>query len=712
MTVIETRSLDPSTHMPAPAMPWGEASDRRDVWPSAAQELLLRAALTPDERALAAWREIRSQIDIATLDGTTQALLPVLRRNLLALGVEDELINLFKGVHRYSWARNQMLLAPMMPVVAALERAGVQTMLLKGAAFVADRRLDAGMRSMNDVDVLVRSDRVGEAIAVLLQSGLAPVGEVPPWYVEEYAPRFVPSHGFRDALDRQLDLHWHVLHASCQAGADDEFWAAAQEIELLGVPTRALCPSDELLLVILHGLRWNALPTYRWVVDAALLCSGAIGAIDYGRLAEQALLRRVSVALEAGLGYLRRVLCIPVPESCLKALAAARPSRLERLEFEAQITQPRRRSRRQWEVIYHQQHVRRELPLGRRPTLPAHLAVARTRLGIESMRDLRHVRSGGAPGPSRPDSEMAAAVGVGAEHAGLVAELGEPVELGDPESARACSAYGTWRAEGPGCWIAGEEARLVLLLTEPARGSLILEISADGFLPEGIDGQRLGVAVNGVEVAELQMSLGHSLCGEVIHLPAAAVRGCQRLELVLRAPDAVSPARLGIGDDDRMMGVFLRSLLVRKPCRYRLGSQFQLGEGSQDASALLGDWGGSEPSGRWTTGPLAGLLLDVGEPVASLLELEFDAIPFLAPSQEKLPVEVTLSGRRVQTVSYEGAALAPSASRVLLPAAAMDDGEILLGWRIREPRSPRSLGVSDDPRLLGLFIRNVTIRTA
>jgi Uncharacterised nucleotidyltransferase len=712
MTVIETKSVEPARHMPAPATPWGEAPDRQDVWPSAAQELLLRAALTPDERALAAWQEIRSQIDIATLDGTTQALLPVLRKNLLALGVEDELINLFKGVHRYSWARNQMLLAPMMPVVAVLERAGVQTMLLKGAAFVADRRLDAGMRSMNDVDVLVRSDRVGEAITVLLESGLTPVGEVPPWYVEEYAPRFVPSHGFRDVHDRQLDLHWHVLHASCQAGADDEFWAAAQDIELLGVSTRALCASDELLLVILHGLRWNEIPTYRWVVDAALLCSGAIGAIDYGRLAEQGLLRRVSVALQAGLEYLHRVLGIPVPESCLDALAAARPSRLERLEFEAQVTQPRRRSRLQWEVIYHQQHARRELPLGRHPTFPAHLSVARARLGVETVKDLRRIRSGGRPGPSRPDSEMAAAVGVGAEQAGLVAALGEPIELGEAESARACSAYGTWRAEGPGCWIAGQEARLVLLLAEPPRGSLILEISADGFLPEGIDSQRLGVAVNGVEVAELQMNLGGSLRGEVVHLPAAAVRGCQRLEFVLRAPDAVSPARLGIGDDDRLMGVFLRSLLVRKPCRYRLGSQFQLGEDSQDVGALLGAWGASEPSGRWTTGPLTGLLLDVGEPVASSLELEFDAIPFLAPSQQKLTVEVMVGGRRVQTVRYEGDGPAPSASRVLLPSAAMDDGEILLGWQIREPRSPRSLGVSDDPRLLGLFIRNVTIRTA
>src|SRR5271163_2990986 len=107
-------------HGAPPGAPWGGQEGQHDVWPSAAQELLLRAALMPDERALSAWRQVRGQIDIEALDGATQALLPALRKNLLALGEEDELLNLFKGVQRYSWARTQLLLAPMMPIVRAL----------------------------------------------------------------------------------------------------------------------------------------------------------------------------------------------------------------------------------------------------------------------------------------------------------------------------------------------------------------------------------------------------------------------------------------------------------------------------------------------------------------------------------------------------------------------------------------------------------------
>ena len=697
---------------PVPALPWGSEPGKRDVWPSSAQEKLLRAALIGDGRALKAWREVRPLIDVARLDGATQALLPVLRKNLLALGVQDELLNLFKGVHRYSWARNQTLLAPMMPIVEALEQAGVATLLMKGAAFVADRRLDAGMRPMNDVDVLVPGGQLDRAVEVLLAGGLAPVGGVPPWYVTDYAPRFVPSHGFRDELDRQLDLHWHVLHASCQRDADDDFWAAARPIELLGVRTRALCPADELLLVILHGLRWNALPTYRWVVDAALLCGGEIGVIDYERLVEQARLRRVTAALNVGLEYLRQVIDTPIPDSCMQELASVRPSRLERMELRAQMTQPRRRTALQWQAVYQQQHARRELALRKKPTLREHLKIARARLGIERVGDLRHVCSGGTPGPGRPDSEMAAAIGRGAgETRTTPVRLGEWMDFANPESAHACCAYGLWRAEGEGSWIAGRQARLMLELAEPTSGSLVLELDAEGYLPEGISSQRLGVAVNGVDVGELAIDRPRSLRPQGLVLPTEAIGASRTLELLLQARDAVSPAHLGLADDDRSMSVYLRRLRVRAAEAYRLGDELRFGEGSRDEGYVAGGWGSAEEAGRWSIAPVAQLLLRVEE-TPGQLQLEFDAIPHLAPNRSRMQVEVLLEGRRLGAVEYEGEAPAPAVRRLTLPKGAGAGGEILLGWRIEEPRSPQSLGLSDDPRELGLFLRRVVVSEA
>ncbi len=701
---------------PPPAPPstfWGAEGEQREVWPAPAQELLLKAALMPDERALVAWRRVRPKLDVAEMDGPTQALLPALRRNLLALGVEDELLDLFKGVHRYGWARTQMLLAPMTAAVQALEDVGIPTLLLKGAAFVSDRRLDAGMRPMNDVDVLVPTAQTRAAIDVLAEMGLEPVGEVPAWYVAEYAPRFVPSHGFRDELDRQLDLHWHVLHASCQPDADEDFWAAAEPIELLGVSTRALCPADELLLVILHGLRWNAIPTYRWVVDAALLCSGAIGAIDYERLVAQARKRRVTVMLRAGLAYLRRVADAPVPDRTMRALRSPRPRVLERAEFRAQSTQPRRRSALQWQVVYHEQHVRRELPLDARPTLRRHLQIARRRAGVERLSDLGRLPWGGPPGPSRPSSEVAAAVGAGidATCARPIA-LGETLDFGDAELVRAYTAYGTWRAQADGCWIAGRQARLQLPLPERVSGSLVLDLSADGLLVPGCPRQRLGVSVNGRAVRELTIEHGSHVREESIMLPREVLVGRERLDLVLRTPDATSLARLGLDDDDRRLGVFVRRARLRAPSAYAPDSRLLLGAGFDDASLLLDGWDEPEQRGRWTVGRRARMLMRLSR-VLPALDLEFEAAPFLGPAPRKLAVEVYVNGQRLGAVGYEGVdedPLKPSMTRMPLPAGVVrDDGDVLLEWRIGDPRSPHSFAVSDDSRELGLFLVAVAL---
>ena len=105
-------------------------------------------------------------------------------------------------------------------------------------------------------------------------------------------------------------------------------------------------------------------------------------------------------------------------------------------------------------------------------------------------------------------------------------------------------------------------------------------------------------------------------------LPREAVAGRDSLDLLLSTPDAGSPARLGLDDDDRRVGVFLRRLLGAAPSAYRLGSALRLGEGSSD-ERVVRDWGDPEPRGRWTIGARAQLLMRLERPVPAPLLLEF-----------------------------------------------------------------------------------------
>jgi hypothetical protein len=657
------------------------------VWPSPAQDLLLQAALMPDERAGRAWARIRPEIDIDSLDAGTAAVLPALRRNLVSHGVEDELLSLFKGVQRHTWARTQLLLAPLLPVVAAVQDAGLPTLLLKGGAFIADTRLSAGMRAMNDLDVLVPHDRRGDAVEVLLGHGLLPVDGMAPWHVIEHVPRYSPSYAFRDELDRQLDLHWHVLHSSRQPDADDDFWAAAVPIELLGVRTLALCPADELLLVMLHGLRWSPEPGFRWVIDAALLAAGTFGPVDYERLVEQARRRRVTAAVHAALTYLRRVADAPVPPDVLRRL---RRPLLERLELRAQTTAPRRRSRFSQALLLHEQRLRRELSLGRRPTPARRLRTELTRRGT---------------GPGRPAAETAAAVGPRPPGAAAI-ELGQPLDFRRAEVVRSVVEHGTWRSEPDGCWIAGREARLVMTLPAPVSTALVLDLAAAPFIAPGAPRQRLRIASGPHAIAELDAREPVALSAVIPH---EALAGRRELELRLGAPDAVSPARLGVGDEDRAISFHLKTLVLREPPLVADGERVAFGAGAADERFLVDGWYWAEDSGRWTRGSRARLLLRLpGVPRAA--ELELRAMPFAGRQGRVQIVDVHAGGRHAATLRYDGNAAGQVRRIALGPGHFGAAGDLVVELRPRAPRSPLAEGVGPDRRPLGLCLEALTLR--
>jgi Uncharacterised nucleotidyltransferase len=683
----------------APAIPWGAARGHHFSWPTPVQADLLRATLLEDERALNAWRRIRPLLDVERMDSATLGLLPQLRHNLVALGCDDELLELFKGVHRYTWARNHLLLAEAMPVVAALEQAGLPTLLLKGAALVADQRQNAGMRQLTDIDVLVPLSALAAACRLLVEHGMTPVNDAPLWYVVEYETLVRHSRNFRNAAEGQLDLHWHALKWSCHPAADDEFWAASQPVELRGVRTRALCPADELLLAILHGLQWMPIPTYRWVLDATLLARGLSGPVDFDRLAREARRHRVAAATRAGLAYLGWIAGVEVPDSALRQLRVAAP--LQRLELRAQVRSPRERGAVADTASRHLGYVRRHVAPGSTVSPVAHARLAAQRLGVERLGELRYLRPGGRPGPGRPYDEDAAPLGTGV-CAPPPTPWGSPLDFGDPDTARAHCLYGLWLADGDGSWIAGREARLAMSLPETRGGSALVQVTARCAVEA--PRQRLQLWVENEPVGELVLDATRDrLEAEGFVVPARLLRRPSRVVVTLRTPDAIAPVRLGIGDDSRPLGVYLQRLVWRLPRTCSLGQPLMLGSGTEDEPLLAGGWAAGDPEGRWTEGPRAQML--VHAPVA-LTALEWDAIPLVPTGAPPLRVELSANGVPLGSIGYGDGA--PRLARLPLGKAATA-GELLLSWRIRDPRSPHQFGASADRRRLGLFFRSVTL---
>lgn len=289
--------------------------------PTERQELLLKAGLEDGAAATDAWDLWRSERPLDRSDPADLQVLPLVARNLTRLRPDDADLGRLKGIHRFTWARNQLQLDLGGRAIRDLERAGIETLVLKGAALSVLAYRDLGVRPMQDCDLLVRRDRALDAIAVL-RGGLEPL-EV--FSEPESQVPLRHSAGFSDGREAELDLHWYSLW---QSSPDDAFWAAAVPIEVGGAQSLALCPTDQLLHICAHGANWHPVAMLRWVADAVTVLRS--GAVDWDRLTASARDRQLTLVTADALEYLRSAFGAEVPEQALNAIRDSNVSRSER----------------------------------------------------------------------------------------------------------------------------------------------------------------------------------------------------------------------------------------------------------------------------------------------------------------------------------------------------------------------------------------------
>jgi Uncharacterised nucleotidyltransferase len=295
--------------------------------PTPEQLLVLHAALDPVPDALAAWERWRGRLDFDDVDHGSTRLLPLVYRNLGPSSFDAEVAGRLKGLYRRSWSHNQLIFKRAAEAIGSLREAGIETLVTKGASLALLAYHDVGARPMDDVDVLVPIERAGDAISVLSAAGWSPDHEDPLAWTEVHH-----SLDFAGGGSGHVDLHWFALW---QPASDEELWRAAVPLELGGVPTRAPCPADQLLLSCVHGTPWSPLPPFRWIADAVTVIRSAGEALDWERLVVEATRRRLTVATAAALAYLGEEFGAAIPGPVLEELRAVPASRHERAAFRA-----------------------------------------------------------------------------------------------------------------------------------------------------------------------------------------------------------------------------------------------------------------------------------------------------------------------------------------------------------------------------------------
>lgn len=299
-----------------------------DFRPTRQQELLLRASLMQGKDAIDAWNELKLSVDIEKIDRGSLRMLPLLYRNMQAMGINDPLMSMFKGVYRRTWYENQILYHFMSDLLRAFHEAGIWTLILKGAALVIHHYKDHGLRPLSDIDILVHTGDAMHAVNLFSKMGMKAQEAF-----TESTISVSHAHGFKDAAGRRCYLHWYVLRECRYPHADDDFWDGAVSVKVNDVFTYALNPADLLLHICVHGAKWDQVPSFRWVADAMMIMNSSQNEIDWNRLLKQAKNRRLIIPLRETLNYLSDVINAPIPGKILESIQNIPVSKMERLEY-------------------------------------------------------------------------------------------------------------------------------------------------------------------------------------------------------------------------------------------------------------------------------------------------------------------------------------------------------------------------------------------
>lgn len=278
-------------------------SARRDV--AASQLLLVKAAVLADGPALAAWEEWSATAEPERMHHGEARLIAGAFRRLEELGAGGPMMSFAAGIYRRTWYANQLAVARMAIVLAALERAGVPVLVLKGFALAPLAYGDLGARPMEDVDLLVPPELIERAVAALEDEGLRQAGGM-----TRPSGLLANEVELRDEEGNAVELHAYALVESAD---DADLWERRVGFSVRDVDAFAPCAEDALLLVVVHGQRWNTVQPVSWALDACRLVESRGGEFDWVRFVSRAEARDLTLAALRAVGMLTSLGIDPPP---------------------------------------------------------------------------------------------------------------------------------------------------------------------------------------------------------------------------------------------------------------------------------------------------------------------------------------------------------------------------------------------------------------
>jgi hypothetical protein len=221
--------------------------------------------------------------------------------------------------HAIQSLRNRLLYQELGTVISELQSAGVRAIVLKGAHLAACVYPDAALRSMSDIDLLVREPDLNRTRERLEHLGYSRGKD---WKLDYHLP------AFRKTNATTIEVHWNIERPSARFAIDiDGLWKRAIPVEIGGRSAWALSAEDLLIHLCLHtayhhkfGVHTPEGLSIKHLYDVVAVLQHARKEFDWDQLARRANEWRAGKFVYCTLALVERLLQFSIPPGVLAQL--------------------------------------------------------------------------------------------------------------------------------------------------------------------------------------------------------------------------------------------------------------------------------------------------------------------------------------------------------------------------------------------------------
>jgi hypothetical protein len=175
--------------------------------------------------------------------------------------VGKDVMDRLKKSYLMTAAMNMRLYKELRRILEALKDKRIDVIVLKGAFLAETVYGDIGLRSMGDIDLLVKKEDLSRTDKIMtdLRYVASTLKHSHEWYAENHhhlPPYYQSENGVK------VEIHWHIVKLSkpFHEKMIERFWKRARPIKLANTQALALSPEDLLLHLCLHSLSHGFAP--------------------------------------------------------------------------------------------------------------------------------------------------------------------------------------------------------------------------------------------------------------------------------------------------------------------------------------------------------------------------------------------------------------------------------------------------------------------